>query len=344
MSPLFIKSNYLIVSRAAAGIYLILQCEGFSDRKVLVPASLCYAAIYPILYSGNHPVFCDADPEDGNISEEIFMNAVRNDSIDAVILPHMYGNPVQDIDVIADICKARGILLIEDCASSMGSLLKDGSECGKYGDYSIFSTGYSKTVDLGSGGIICSDRPLERLKELYLTLPEQNERGTCNEAFFSKLYRLIRNSKETLSETIWPSLIPAVREIFLHREAGIEDVVTEGIKDLDRIIGERKHNYRLYDSLIEESDSIRKYPLHEGAVPWRYNLFVESNKHRQVIDRLLQKTVPVSDWYPNVTPLFGSKLPFPGVDRMESTLINFPLLIKEEEIVRIAEAVNGLKE
>ena len=62
------KRNHIITGRAATGIYLIFKALGIKDRKVLFPANICYAAIYPVVYSGNIPVFSDVEPKSGNLS------------------------------------------------------------------------------------------------------------------------------------------------------------------------------------------------------------------------------------------------------------------------------------
>ena len=56
-----LKKNHLITGRGATAIYLALQNEGMKDRDVIIPGNICYAAVYPIISSGNDVVFCDVD-------------------------------------------------------------------------------------------------------------------------------------------------------------------------------------------------------------------------------------------------------------------------------------------
>ena len=70
-------------------------------------------------------------------------------------------------------------------------------------------------------------------------------------------------------------------------------------------------------------------------------LNVETKK--VIINILLKERLPVSDWYPNVTILFNDvKLPFENVDIMEKELLNFPLDIDEETILRICNKINSV--
>ena len=69
-------------------------------------------------------------------------------------------------------------------------------------------------------------------------------------------------------------------------------------------------------------------------------MMIPEEEHRRVIDELLDCSVPVSDWYPAVTPIFGVSKEFSGASMMERRIINFPLLIAEAEINRICDVVN----
>lgn len=337
-----IKRNSLCVGRAATAIYLILCNMHEKNMKVLVPANICYAAIYPIVYSGNTPVFCDVDYKTGNVSvKEVERYA---DMVRVMIIPHMFGNPVSEIAKIASICKEHNIILIEDCASAMGAKIGD-DNCGTWGDYAIFSTGYSKTIDLGVGGIVISDRDLDSLKEHYLKLPLKTAQDEENEAFFSKMYRLIRNNKnQTLDQYIWAGLYNNLQTVFVHRVDDIEEMLKKEILKLPDVVRRRKAEWELYNSLLREKRFFEIYPYAEGAVPWRFNLFIQQEWRDRFIQYLLEKGAPVSDWYPEVVSIFGEKRTYTNAALFENRIINFPLLIGESRIKNICEVVNGFLE
>lgn len=331
------KKNCIYVSRASTAIYLILKDCGIKKKKVLVPANVCYAAVYPILYSDNIPVFCDISDDYGNVSlDEI----KKYDDISAAIIPHMYGNPIQKIKNISDYFNKEKILFIEDCASAMGATV-DGVMVGNFGDYSIFSTGYSKTLDAGFGGIICSNRNLENINSLYNTLHPKNSQDDFNEEFFSKLYRLIRNSNnQSLSKYIWENLVYNVKDIFINYIPDVESKISPMLDNLNQVVRDRRSKYELYSSNIMERKEIKMLPLSTGASPWRFSLLLSPYDHRQMIDYLLCNEVPVSDWYPDVTPLFGFDRNFPNTKSMESRIVNFPLLIEDDLIKRYCQIIN----
>lgn len=338
MDILTIKKNYILVSRASTGIYLILKSKGIYKKKILLPANICYAAIYPVVYSGNEPVFCDVSEITGNLTLDLIKN-VKSD-FSAIIIPHMYGNPISEIETIYQYCKKKNILVIEDCASAMGASIGD-RLCGTFGDYAIFSTGYSKTIDVGGGGIILSDYDMKAIADEYKKLPLLTEIDSINEQFFSKLYRLIRNSKEqTLDTEIFKGILNSVKNIFIHQTSKFEKRILKELNELGFIIDERRKAQKIYETELCINDMCALYNYSEGAVPWRFNLLVDSNFHQKMINYLLERKMPVSDWYPVSTVIFGDKTAYCGAKKMEDKIINFPLLIDHEEIKCICATIN----
>lgn len=335
------KKNYLIVGRAATGIYLILESLGISGKKVLFPANICYAAIYPAVYAGNQPAFCDVDAASGNLTLDLVYKKVEEETdVAALVLPHMYGNPVKEIAAIKAFCAKNNILLIEDCAAAMGASIA-GEQVGQFGDYVIYSTGYAKTIELGFGGIVASDCDLQKMERLYRQLPGYSEESEYNQAFFSKLYRLIRNDKQqTIAPFLYRGLYENVKDIYIYQiSSEKDDEIKTALLRLEKEVAIRRENYQLYNELLNENGYIEKYVFEEGAVPWRYNLFV-TKKRKEFISYILEQGLPISDWYPDVTEIFGVKGELPNTRSMEEKIINFPLNIEQEEIRKICYAVN----
>ena len=332
------KKNHLIVGRAATGIYLILK-NSMRSKRVLLPANICYAAVFPVVYSNSIPIFCDVDCETGNVTFEEFKRHSQN--IDAAIIPHMYGNPNQDIEKISDYCKKNRILFIEDCASCAGAVIGN-RKAGSFGDYSVFSFGYSKTVELGNGGLIESDYDLSVLSSMYNELPLSSEKTDEANKLFSREYRAFRNRKVPLSSDSFYQIVKSdLFDNFIYR---IDDSMSERIKnsvnDLEHIIIERRKKADLYNQLIKYNDNIFRYHFDNGAVPWRQNVFVRPEIREKLISYLLEQGVPVSDWYPVITTMFDDNTVYPNAEKMEKMILNFPLLIPDEEIASICEHVN----
>lgn len=337
-NPITKESGYCIaLARASVGIFLSLKNEGFAQgKKVIVPANLCYAGIYPIVYAGLIPEFCDVDWMTGNVTLETF-SAVYNQDVVAAIVPHMYGNPVRDMLKIYEFCKYKEILLIEDCASAMGATSIDYS-LGDIGDYVVYSTGYSKTLDLGFGGFLYSKtRDLSFVEKIEEALPDFTEENEKNMTFFSKLYRLIRNqgTNSKIESMIFRGLSNCCKDDFLHKiDSNKKEWLFNELEKLDQTILDRRSAWKKYSKKLNELSRF-EYKYEEGAVPWRYNILVGGDVRRKIINECLDASLPVSDWYPCVTNLFDCDKMFEGAKKHESMVLNFPLLIDYQIIDKI---------
>ncbi len=71
------------------------------------------------------------------------------------MLSHMRGH-IADMDAICEICDDFGIILIEDCAHTMGAAW-NGRKSGNFGNVSCFSTQTYKHLNSGEGGLLTPD-------------------------------------------------------------------------------------------------------------------------------------------------------------------------------------------
>ena len=339
--------NAMIVSRGATAIYLALRKLGYAGFEALVPANLCYAGVYPVIYAGMIPRFCDVDRESGNVSLTTVTDA-WNERIRVMIIPHMYGNPVRDLAKIASFCQEKGIKMIEDCASAMGAEA-DGYELGKAGDYCVYSTGYSKTIDLGYGGVlVCREHKLETEEELEKELPEETEDGRKNAELFSAIYRTLRNHEKdsSLKSGIYELFPQICRNTFLCKIGDQQKKnVLEAVKLLPEVVQRRRRAWENYQIRLAGILNASLYSFSEGAVPWRANLLISDPLlRRRIIRECLECHLPVSDWYPRVTCMFGQHGEYPGARWHEEHILNFPLDVSKETMDAICSLLKRILE
>lgn len=145
------------VSNGTLGLVLALHAMGVGPGdEVIVPDLTFGATANAVVQVGATPVLVDVDPSTWGLSA-----ATVNDGIGprtrAVIPVHLYGHPVE-IAPIADLCRERGIALIEDCAEAIGSRI-DGHHVGLAGDAGVFSFFANKTITTGEGGMVVFSDP-----------------------------------------------------------------------------------------------------------------------------------------------------------------------------------------
>lgn len=123
-------------------------------------------ALSPILYQGAIPVFADVDPLTGNVTAES-VKARISDRTKAIIVTHLFGNPV-DVDGVMAVARPFGIPVIEDAAQAFLASV-NGRPVGVIGDIGCFSLQQGKHITTGEGGlIVTSDDAFARRIRLFV--------------------------------------------------------------------------------------------------------------------------------------------------------------------------------
>ncbi|HKQ70982.1 MAG TPA: DegT/DnrJ/EryC1/StrS family aminotransferase [Polyangiaceae bacterium] len=123
-------------------------------------------AISPILYQTAIPVFADTDPHTYNVTADTIRRKLTRRTR-AVIVTHLFGNPCE-MDPIVDLCKSKGLVLIEDAAQAYGTTYR-GRHVGTFGQIGCFSLQQGKHMTTGEGGMVVSgDAELSRRMQLFI--------------------------------------------------------------------------------------------------------------------------------------------------------------------------------
>jgi len=143
----------------ASGLRLLQMGE---NKEVIIPAYVCSNVAQAVLMAEAIPVVVDINKSDFNISYQDTMSKI-NSHTGAVILPPMFGEPIQDMDMFLKL----GIPIIEDLAQSIGGQYK-GRRLGTFTEMAMCSFSATKMITTGEGGalIINSDYLLSRVNGL----------------------------------------------------------------------------------------------------------------------------------------------------------------------------------
>jgi perosamine synthetase len=124
-------------------------------KTVLCPSNTFMASTLTILASGAKVEFVDCNRDDLCMSFADFERKVRLHRPAAVMVVHIGGHIAFEIDGIAELCRAEGIVLLEDCAHAHGASWH-GRKPGTFGDAGLWSFAPTKTISTGEGGILVS--------------------------------------------------------------------------------------------------------------------------------------------------------------------------------------------
>jgi dTDP-4-amino-4,6-dideoxygalactose transaminase len=124
-----------------------------------VVATVANAGMYTttaVLAIGAVPYFMDVDLDTMLVTFEQVERAIKA-KVNAIVVTHLYGLAIPDIESIAALAKVNNIPLLEDCAQAHGALHK-GKRVGTFGDVGSFSFYPTKNLGaLGDGGAICAN-------------------------------------------------------------------------------------------------------------------------------------------------------------------------------------------
>jgi dTDP-4-amino-4,6-dideoxygalactose transaminase len=155
------------VASGTDALHLALRAAGVGPGAEVITTPFTFIATAgAISQTGARPVFVDIDSGTFNI-DPARVEAVVNVRTRAVLPVHLYGQPA-DLAPIRELCRRRGLALIEDCAQSFGAEY-GGRKSGVYGDMGCFSFYPSKNLGAyGDGGMVVTDddAAAERVRRL----------------------------------------------------------------------------------------------------------------------------------------------------------------------------------
>ena len=142
------------VCNATAALELAAQLCLFKENdEIIAPSHTFTSSVYPFIKKGAKVVWCDIDLGTRVVNLKSIKKCITKNT-KAIVVVHLYGYMIPDIEEIAKFAKENNILLIEDVAQAMGTETH-GKKAGTFGDFSIFSFHSHKNITtLGEGGII----------------------------------------------------------------------------------------------------------------------------------------------------------------------------------------------
>ena len=143
------------VSSGTAGLHLCICAGGIGegDEVITTPFSFV-ASANCILYERATPVFVDIDESTLNIDPALLAAAVT-ERTRAILPVHVFGRPCA-MDQLDDICRDRGLTMIEDACEALGATHR-GRKVGSFGKAAVFGFYPNKQMTTGEGGIVTTD-------------------------------------------------------------------------------------------------------------------------------------------------------------------------------------------
>lgn len=188
----------LVNSGSSANLLAVESLRLPKRAEVITPVVTFPTTLNPALLKGLTPVFLDVSPSTYNIDVSKMEDAISKKTR-LIMLPHTLGNP-NDMNIVMDIAKDHGLLVIEDCCDALGSRF-DGKYVSTFGDMGTFSFYPAHHMTMGEGGAVVTNN-----EEFSLTVRSLRDWGracicpVCNIAVNPNAFCPMRFSKAVIPD------------------------------------------------------------------------------------------------------------------------------------------------
>lgn len=142
------------LGRGRVALWALLRTMGLgAGHRVLIPSYVCDSVLGPIEAIGAQAAFYRMTDQLGIDHQSV--ETLLDDSVRAVLAVHYFGLP-SDLTALRELCNARNVWLIEDCAHALFSF-NGGVPLGRAGHASVFSPW--KSLPIPDGGILVLNDP-----------------------------------------------------------------------------------------------------------------------------------------------------------------------------------------
>lgn len=304
----------MFINCCTAGLFLATELLGLGPGDdVVLPSVSFVAAANAIAATGARPVFCDVHPRTLNpMAGQVEQALTRQTK--AVIVLHYGGHP-GDIAAIAQLCRERGITLIEDAACAVASGI-DGTACGTFGDIATWSFDAMKMLVTGDGGAFYARDPeLTRKARVRGYLGLEQSSGFATARVTSRWWEL--NVTDFGRRVIGNDVTAAIGSVQLRR--------------LPEFLSRRRAIAETYDSLLAGREDIRLPPSlpagHAGSY-YFYWVQLAAAIRDQVAADLLDRGIYTTFRYPplhKVAAYRAGDIQLPGADEASDTTLLLPM-------------------
>ena len=343
------SSGVFSLGSGRSALTLCLKAAGIGPGdEVLLSAYTCLAVPTAVIAAGAKPIYADISEETLNVDPRAVFK-VLSSKVRAIVVQHTLGKPAQ-VKAIVNEAKARGILVIEDCALAMGSKIDD-YHVGTFADAAILSMELSKTLSVGWGGILLvNNEPLaKRVNHLYNTLQEPSwwsaTRDLCQTVISSWCYQptvphliqkyvMYAGFKSRFFRSSTPTLEfeGVVGSDFLAKMGGIQAALAVfQWGDFSKITSACERNAMiLRDALLKLNCIAPGSPAHnEVSVTTRVSLLVTD---RELAIRYFgERGIELGQWFDGplspipTSPLFNYQIgAYPSAEKVAKKIVNLP--------------------
>lgn len=289
------------------------------NDNVIVPDFTFIATANSVKFQNANVVFADVSKKNYNTNLEEIKKVVTPNT-KAIIVVHLFWNPIDDIQEIVNFCKQNNIYLIEDCAQAHGAEI-NWKKVWSFWDASCFSFYATKNMATSEWG-------------MTLFKDENNYKK-------AKLIYNHGQSEKYLHTILW----------YNFRMTNIQWAIWNvQLSKLDKLNNQRIENAKLYNQILSNQDILQLPEIQDSKINvfHQYTLLVKDNSkiaRNKIQERLKERWIPTAIHYPIPVhkQLYYQELGYkedicPNSSYLAENIFSLPIYpwLKKEEIEYIA--------
>lgn len=334
------------------------------SAEVLLQAFTCNAVPNPIIWSGLKPVYVDCDERTFNIDLQDLKRKITSRS-KAVIVQHTFGLPA-DMDEILRICRQHNLILIEDCAHSLGATYK-GKKVGTFGKAAFFSFSRDKVISSVYGGMAITndDELAKKLREYqekidypsYCWIGRQLLHPILMNWFILPTYRIL--GKYLLNAFQWFGILSKAVDWTEKRGRkpsyfpkrmpdALAALALNQFRKLERFNAHRKELAMFYYKNLTGTEFVLPR-VSDGGSNIFLRFVIRHPRAHEIIKKCWQENILIGDWYTTVIAPYDTKLDkmkyvpgsCPKAEKFAKETLNLPthINISKEDADKIVKII-----
>ena len=327
LGELLDQSHVVTTVDMTSALHLALYLGGVRPGDdVLTTAFACMSTNSAIAGCGGRPVWVDVAPASACMDVDDFERAITP-ATRAVILYHLAGYP-GPAQAIAEICRQRGIVLIEDCDNALLATI-DGQQVGTFGDFAVFSFYPNRQINTTEGGALACRDPDDAVRARKL-----------------RRFGIDASSFRTSAGEINPqSDIPLIGWSMAMNNlcAALGSVQLQGVAQ--RIAQTRLHAQQIKDGLVSCAGLTLLTPS-AGALPSYWGVLIAVEQRDVVLAALKARSVAASILHQRndiYSGFVACRRELPNTDILQRSIIALPCgwWLSAQDIEQLIAAVKG---
>jgi perosamine synthetase len=255
------------VNSGTSALEIILRALDVEGKDVLVPTNTFFATAAAVVHAGGTPVLVEMDPESFGVRPEDIEGKITSKTAGLIVV-HIGGIVSRRIKGLQELCREKGIWLVEDAAHAHGSS-HEGVKAGAFGIAGSFSFYPTKVMTSAEGGMIVTND--DRIAEEARIYRDQGKASFTQNAHVRMGYN-------------WRMSEP-------HAIIGLKH-----LERLPSMISDRQKIASIYDEGLKGLRNISALSVPEGGVCnyYKYIAVLKEKRDRKELKTLLREKYTVS--------------------------------------------------